>query len=77
MDYDELQEIKSNPDRPTVTQHMTEVPEPTAKRRMMQVIKAWIDQYGTEATFDKIIRACVNIGNLALAEKLEEDGMDG
>ena len=158
VDYDELQAIKTNPDRPTVTKHMTEVLELwrkgkgkktwnevyqavkklrnyalaekieskglenevpmgnsylvdmlelledvipewyefdlnlglpfgkmklinarnlTAKRCMMKVIQAWIDQYGTEATFDKIIEACKKIGNLALAEKLEEDGMDG
>ena len=49
----------------------------TAKRCMTRVIKKWIDQYGTKATFDKIIEACKRIGNLALAEKLEEDGMNG
>lgn len=49
----------------------------TAEHCMMKVIQAWITQYGTEATFDKIIEACKRIGNLALAEKLEEDGMKG
>ena len=49
----------------------------TAKLCMRKVIQAWIEQHSTEATFDKIIEACKKIGNFALAEKLEKDGMDG
>ena len=49
----------------------------TAKLCMRRVIEAWIQQYGTKATFDKVIAACKRIGNFALAEELEKDGLKG
>ena len=63
VDYDELQAIKANPDRPTVTQYMTEV------------LELWRKSTGKK-TWYEVYQAVKKLRNYALAEKIESKGLE-
>ena len=58
IENEELQQIKN---------------EPTAADCMSDLLDTWIKMKGSKATIFEIIRVCKNIGNIDLAERLQDD----